>query len=175
MTLYYAKIKSSKSKSALIFLIGRLINEKSGCPCLRNSVLIYESPRYSKPFKRVGICVHVSCLLCVGGGDEFCDGVSAVEDVAPSQGVDDVAGRVPARDGGRLGQGLDAQGGQVGHPLGVRALGDAPLDQGQPVRTVVRLEAVQPGQGVLQAGLKGRSKITQTCRYRQVSQFHFSY
>ena len=44
--LYYAKIKSSKSKSAHIFWIGWLINEKSGCPCLRNSVLIYESPRY---------------------------------------------------------------------------------------------------------------------------------
>ena len=45
VTLYYAKIKSSKSKSAHIFWIGWLINEKSGCPCLRNSVLIYESPR----------------------------------------------------------------------------------------------------------------------------------
>ena len=47
MTLYYAKIKSSKSKSAHIFWIGWLIYEKSGCLCLRNSVPIYESLRYS--------------------------------------------------------------------------------------------------------------------------------
>ena len=46
VTLYYAKIKSSKSKSAHIFWIGWLINEKSGCLCLRNNVLIYESLRY---------------------------------------------------------------------------------------------------------------------------------
>ena len=47
MTLYYAKIKSSKSIRAHIFWIGWLINEKSGCLCLRNSVLIYESLRYT--------------------------------------------------------------------------------------------------------------------------------
>ena len=47
MTLYYSKIKSSKSKSAHTFWIGWLINEKSGCLCLRNSVLIYQSLRYS--------------------------------------------------------------------------------------------------------------------------------
>ena len=46
MTLYYTKIKSSKSKSVHIFWIGWLINEKSGCLCLRNSILIYESLWY---------------------------------------------------------------------------------------------------------------------------------
>ena len=47
VTLYYAKIKSSKSKSAHIFWIGWLINQKSRCLCLGNSVLIYESLRYT--------------------------------------------------------------------------------------------------------------------------------
>ena len=54
MALYYAKIKSSKSKSAHIFWIGWLINEKSGCPCLRNSVLIYESLRYQGRRAQIG-------------------------------------------------------------------------------------------------------------------------
>ena len=48
MTLYYGKIKSTKRKSVHICLIGWLINEKSGCLCLRNSVLIYESLRHCK-------------------------------------------------------------------------------------------------------------------------------
>ena len=46
MTLYYAKIKSSKSESAHIFWIVWLSNGKSGCLCLQNSVLISESQRH---------------------------------------------------------------------------------------------------------------------------------
>ena len=45
MAVYYAKIKSRKSKSDLIFLIGWLINEKTGCSYLRKCVPIYDSLR----------------------------------------------------------------------------------------------------------------------------------
>ena len=54
MSLYFTKIKSWKSKSALIFLIGWLINEKTGCPNLRNCVRIYDFLRYYCARKKSG-------------------------------------------------------------------------------------------------------------------------